>query len=180
LFWLHRKVWNQRKVFPRSENGKGHALIWSWVTPSSLKVWHSWTNAWRWRFGSSLPVKGECCTMRRVVTLILNDLPTSWRFMIGRSTMSGVHSSILRFGCGCSPMGDSWGWSSFGLGGGDSLKYFHGPSTLAFGSRVSNPLACVARLLCCKVFLDHPQKKVWVSWRGSQPSPVRVSNKTKI
>jgi hypothetical protein len=27
----------------------------------------------------------------------------------------------------------------------------------------------------CKVFLDHPQKKVWVSWRGSQPSPVRVS-----
>jgi hypothetical protein len=26
----------------------------------------------------------------------------------------------------------------------------------------------------CKVFLDHPQKKVWVSWRGSQPSPVRV------
>jgi hypothetical protein len=31
----------------------------------------------------------------------------------------------------------------------------------------------------CKVFLDHP-KKNWVSWRGSQPSPVRVSNKTKI
>jgi hypothetical protein len=23
-------------------------------------------------------------------------------------------------------------------------------------------------------------KKIWVSWRGSQPSPVRVSNKTKI
>jgi hypothetical protein len=22
-------------------------------------------------------------------------------------------------------------------------------------------------------------KKVWISWRGSQPSPVRVSNKTK-
>jgi hypothetical protein len=32
----------------------------------------------------------------------------------------------------------------------------------------------------CKVFLDHPQKKVWVSWRGRQPSPVRVSDKTKI
>jgi hypothetical protein len=32
----------------------------------------------------------------------------------------------------------------------------------------------------CKVFLDHPQKNIWVSWRGSQPSLVRVSNKTKI
>jgi hypothetical protein len=31
----------------------------------------------------------------------------------------------------------------------------------------------------CKVFLDYPQKKVWVSWRGSQPCPVRVS-KNKI
>jgi hypothetical protein len=39
-------------------------------------------------------VKGECCTKWIVETLILNDLPA--RFMIGRSTMSGVHSSILR------------------------------------------------------------------------------------
>jgi hypothetical protein len=31
----------------------------------------------------------------------------------------------------------------------------------------------------CKVFLDHPQKKVWVSWRGSQLSPVRVSKNKK-
>jgi hypothetical protein len=31
-----------------------------------------------------------------------------------------------------------------------------------------------------KVFLDHPQKKVWVSWRGSQPSPVRVSKNKNL
>jgi hypothetical protein len=30
----------------------------------------------------------------------------------------------------------------------------------------------------CKVFLDHPQKSLGF-WRGSQPSPVRVSDKTK-
>jgi hypothetical protein len=53
--------------------------------------------------------------------------------------MSGVHSSILRSSCGYSP---------FGLGGGDSLGDSGGPSTSAFQSRVSNPLACVARLLC--------------------------------
>jgi hypothetical protein len=70
----------------------------------------------------------------------LNGLLASWRYMIGRSTMSGVHSLISRSGC--------WGWSSFGLGGGDSLGDFDGPSTLAFGSRVSSPLACVARHLC--------------------------------
>jgi hypothetical protein len=51
---------------------------------------------------------------------------------------------------------------------------------LTFRSRVSNPLALLHISFACKVFLDHPQKKVWVSWRGSQPSPVRVSNKTKI
>jgi hypothetical protein len=32
----------------------------------------------------------------------------------------------------------------------------------------------------CKVFLDHSQKKVWVSWRGSQPSPVRVSKNKNL
>jgi hypothetical protein len=31
-----------------------------------------------------------------------------------------------------------------------------------------------------KVFLDHPQKKVWVSWRGSQPSPVRFSKNKNL
>jgi hypothetical protein len=32
----------------------------------------------------------------------------------------------------------------------------------------------------CKVFLDHPQKKVRVSWRGSQPSPIRVSKNKNL
>jgi hypothetical protein len=41
-----------------------------------------------------------------------------------------------------------------------------------------NPLACVTRL-DCKIFLDHPQRKFWIYWRGSQPSPVRVSKKQK-
>jgi hypothetical protein len=82
------------------------------------------------------------------IILILNDLPASWRFMIGRSTTFGVHISILRSGCGYSPMGGGWGWSSFGLGGGHSLGDSDGPSTSAFESRVSNPLACVAHLLC--------------------------------
>jgi hypothetical protein len=56
----------------------------------------------------------------------------------------------------------------FGLGGGDSLGDSDGP------------LACVARLISCKVFLDHPQKKVWVSWRGSQPSPVGFSKNKNL
>jgi hypothetical protein len=142
------KVWNQGKAFPCSENGKGLALNWSWVTPSSLKIWHSWTNAWRWRFGSYLPVKGECCTMQIVVTLILNGLPVSWRFMIGRLMTSGMHSSILHSGCVCSPMGGGWGWTCFGLRGGDSLRDSEGPSTSAFESRVSDPLAYVTHLLC--------------------------------
>jgi hypothetical protein len=34
-------------------------------------------------------------------------------------------------------------------------------------------------IFACKIFPDHPQKKVWVSWRGSQPSPVRVSKNKK-
>jgi hypothetical protein len=33
--------------------------------------------------------------------------------------------------------------------------------------------------LACKVFLDHPQN-YWVCWRGSHPSPVRVSNKQSM
>jgi hypothetical protein len=33
--------------------------------------------------------------------------------------------------------------------------------------------------LACKVFLDHPQN-FRVCWRGSRPSPVRVSNKQNI
>jgi hypothetical protein len=57
------------------------------------------------RFGSSLPVKGECCTMQIVEVLISNGLPISAMFKIGRSTMSAVHSSpILHFSCGCSPV----------------------------------------------------------------------------
>jgi hypothetical protein len=32
----------------------------------------------------------------------------------------------------------------------------------------------------CEVFLDHPQKNIWVSWRGSQPSPVRVSKNKNL
>jgi hypothetical protein len=67
-----------------------------------LNVWHSWMNAWRWRFGSSLPVKGECCTMRIVEVLISNGLSISVRFKIGRSMMSGVHSSPILHYCGWS------------------------------------------------------------------------------
>jgi hypothetical protein len=33
--------------------------------------------------------------------------------------------------------------------------------------------------LACKVFLDHPQN-YRVCWRGSRPSPVRVSNKQSM
>jgi hypothetical protein len=33
--------------------------------------------------------------------------------------------------------------------------------------------------LACKVFLDHPQN-YRVCWRGSRPSPVRVSNKQNM
>jgi hypothetical protein len=33
--------------------------------------------------------------------------------------------------------------------------------------------------LVCKVFLDHPQN-YWACWRGSRPSPVRVSDKQNI
>jgi hypothetical protein len=33
--------------------------------------------------------------------------------------------------------------------------------------------------LARKVFLDHPQN-YWVCWRGSQPSPVRVSDKQNM
>jgi hypothetical protein len=33
--------------------------------------------------------------------------------------------------------------------------------------------------LACKVFLDHPQN-FRVCWRGSRPSPVRVSKKQNI
>jgi hypothetical protein len=36
---------------------------------------------------------------------------------------------------------------------------------------------CVS--LACKVFLDHPQN-YWICWRGSRPSPVRVSDKQSI
>jgi hypothetical protein len=113
--------WNHCKAFPSSQDGKRLALIWSWVTPSMLNVWHSWMNARRWRFRSSLPVKGECCTMRIVEVLISNGLPISARFKIGRSTMSGMHSSpILRSCGGCSPIGESrfsrglWGGELFG------------------------------------------------------------------
>jgi hypothetical protein len=33
--------------------------------------------------------------------------------------------------------------------------------------------------LACKVFLDHPQNYL-VCWRGSRPSPVRVSDKQNM
>jgi hypothetical protein len=47
----------------QTTHGPHLSLIWSWVTPSMLNVWQSWMNAWRWRFGSSLLVKGECRTI---------------------------------------------------------------------------------------------------------------------
>jgi hypothetical protein len=112
--------WNHCKAILSSENRKSLALIWSWVVPSMLKVWHSWMNAWRWRFESSLPVKGECCTMWIVEVLISNGLPISVRFKIGRSMMSGVHSSPILCSCGWSPIGGSrfsralWGGKFFG------------------------------------------------------------------
>jgi hypothetical protein len=43
-------------------------------------------------------------------------------------------------------------------------------------------LACYLVLhvsIACKVFIDHPQN-YQVCWRGSRPSPVRVSNKENI
>jgi hypothetical protein len=81
-----------------------------------LNVWQSWMNAWRWRFKSSLPMKGECCTMRIVEVLISNGLLISVRFKIGRSTMFGVHNfPILHSSCGCSPIvavevDSAWRW----------------------------------------------------------------------
>jgi hypothetical protein len=112
-----------------------------------LKVWHSWMNAWRWRFGSSLPVKGECCTMRIVEVLISNGLPISTRFKIGRSIMSGVHSTpILRSCGGCSPIGGSW--FSRGPWGGGFFRDSFDPLSSDFESTKSSFLAwCASRLL---------------------------------
>jgi hypothetical protein len=108
--------------------------------------WHKKMNAWRWRFGSSLLLKGECCTMRIVEVLISNGLPISARFKIGRSTMSGVHSSPSLRSCGWSPIGGSrffqrlWGGELFG----DSDD----PSSSDFESTKSSFLAwCASRLL---------------------------------
>jgi hypothetical protein len=136
--------WNHCKAFPSSENGKSLALIWSWVTPSMLNVWHSWMNAWRWRFRSSLPVKGECCTMRIVEVLISNSLPIYARFKIGRSMMSGVHGSPILRSCGCSPIGGSR--FSRGLWRGEFFGDSNDPSSSDFESTKSSffTLLCFA------------------------------------
>jgi hypothetical protein len=143
-----------------------------------LNVWHSWMNAWRWRFGSSLLVKGECCTMRIVEVLISNGLPISVRFKIGRSTMSGVRSSPILHSCGWSPIGGSR--FSRGLWGGEFFGDSNDPSSSDFESTKFSFLACCAScLLSLESFLDHLQN-YWVCWRGCCPSPVRVSDKQNI
>jgi hypothetical protein len=112
-----------------------------------LKVWHSWMNAWRWRFGSSLPVKGECCTMRIVEVLISNGLPIYSRFKIHRSMMSGLYSSPILHSCSsCSPIGGSR--FSRGLWGGGFFGDSFDPLSSNFESTKSNFLAwCASRLL---------------------------------
>jgi hypothetical protein len=101
------------------------------------------------------------------------------RFKIGRSTMSGVHRSpILRSCSGCSPIGGSR--FSRALWGGEFFGDSNDPSSSDFESTKSSFLAwCASVSLACKVFLDHP-KNYRVCWRGSCPSPARVSDKQNI
>jgi hypothetical protein len=123
-------------------------------------------------------VNGECCTMRIVEFLISNSLPISERFTIGRSMMSGVHSFPILCSCGCSPTGGSR--FSRGLPGGKFFGDSDDPSSSDFESTKSNFLVVVLCIsLACKVFLDH-SRNCRFCWRGSRPSPVRVSDKQNI
>jgi hypothetical protein len=93
--------------------------------------------------------------------------------------MSGVHSSpILRSCGGCSPIGGSRFSRGFEVV--DSLEI---PSILCLlTSNLQNPAFLLDVLhisLAYKVFLDHPQN-YRVCWRGSCPSPVRVSDKQNM
>jgi hypothetical protein len=82
-----------------------------------------------------------------------------------------VHSSSILRSCSWSSIGGSR--FSRGLSGGELFGDTFDPLSSDFESTKSSVS------LACKVFLDHPQNYRGC-WRGSRPSPVRVSNKQNM
>ena len=138
---------NHCDALPSRENGKSIALIWSWVIPCMSKVRHSWRNAWRCRLASSFAVKGELCTILMIEVLISNGTPMLSRFWIGKSRMSGVHSSPIVRSCSGSAI-PRWSGASFGLDGGVAWGEDDEQSASTFESTSSGFLDRASRLLC--------------------------------
>jgi hypothetical protein len=122
------------------------SLVWFFISPEWVWVAFAVLGPWSCLGNSSLLPIGRpasCPTCVSSIFIMMNTSPRMWilpRRPLGVELLSpspSSPSSLILNG-----LLASW------LGGGDSLGDFNGPSTLTFESRVSNPLACVARHLC--------------------------------